>query len=275
MMRILVANQHGFTEMLPLAFLLPLAVLLLAGVVDFSRAPTMKERLLTVLEDSAFRAERSVTSDYSVDLMEPIAPAGNILCSYVATDAQGDCSDMSTHSGKQALMTDSIAQLIVDESCKLMGGLDQQIHGFFGTWGSDARYAAQFAIMRISYDATSGELGSADIIATSADDCTPNQLSFSDYSADIGVTTESIKDRIKSFVQDQSPPAGAWYIENDSALQAYTTTIKPYLSSYWLLGVGYLRVQHLFPKLFGEYAMAAEYFVRPFNNPAAIERGGL
>lgn len=270
-----IRQQQGFTEMLPLAFLLPVAILLIAGGVDFSRVPIMQERLLTVLEDAAYRSERALLQTGSTDLLDPIAPAGNVLCSYVASRADGSCVVADDLTGQQGFMTRDIAALLVNQSCTLMSGLDEQVSGFLGTWGSDPHYAAQFAIVRIDYDPQTGAFASSSTIAKSDDTCTPNGLKFSQYSQDVGVTTTELETRIADVFAAKGGGAGAWYIENDSVLQGYSTTMKPYLSSYWMLGIAYLHVQHLFPKIFGEYVMVGEYFIRPLNNPAGIQQGGV
>lgn len=255
-------SELGFTEIVPFALLLPIALLLFAAVVDFTRIPLVEERMLTSLQRAAYATESALALAEPTEVVDTYMPAGNVFCGVSGSDC-----DPSAWTGQHAILTDALASKLVHQACvQALNTFADLEQSFLTLNGLSQDRAAQFTILKQATD------GSLSIVAKSDDDCLEDGASFSDYSSSEGLDASVVRTAMEALLQSFTDSTELWPVPNDSGVNGtYVTGAPANLPSYWLLGIGYAKVSRLVIDTFGEHKVIAQYFIRPLNNPAGIQ----
>lgn len=268
--------ERGVSDLIAVGFFLPIALLLFTAAADFTRVPVTKEHLLSTLEDSMYRAESvlgAVSSGQAY--LDGATPAGTALCSYVGSGVE--CSDSYTWTGTQALITEENASSLINKVCDLAKDKYPELHTGFWSLGdaSGGEYAFGFGLARVDVDPDDCSYTGITKI-DSAQDCS-NTAAFFALSNQKVFDYDSIYDKMAAaFDSGGSQSPGAWVIDNDSSANGpYATSPRKCLPSYWMVGIGFARVVHLFGGFFAQDDLVLEYYLRPLNNPAAIQSADL
>lgn len=271
-------NTKGAIDTILLGVVLPILILLVAAVVDLARIPIAKDRLREALMMAAYNAEaetyrkgEAAEEGYDV-LCDAFTPAGNNICS--ETDGVGDCG---VSAAKSSFLTLEVSTALVESACQAVkyhlqkGG--SGLFNFIYSAGEES-FGIQYAIVRFD-TANDGALTGVTSVATSTNTCGGDFNKFSsidENNFDSALAMTTLKDQFVALVAGNSTHkgAGAWLIDDD-----YTgpgASYMRWLPSYWVIGVGYLKVDHFFGTLFGGGHTIVDYFIRPISAPAGIQK---
>jgi hypothetical protein len=262
-------KEYGVSDIVILAVTLPILMMLLAGALDLARGPLAKDRLQQALGSGAFGAEQFAFAQSKSPMLDVYTPAGNNLCSVVAP--VGDC-EVKELSGKQAFLGQEVAQALSQGACELARQALKEDASKLFNYNVDKDGGLQFALIRLNVDAGTGAIGSVETVYTS-DAC---GTAFSTAESG-GVDTASVAKNLGGMLKSlKSNGAGAWFVQDAydvTGADKWITGRKPWLPSYWLVGVGHLKVRFLLGNFFGESRTVVDYFIRPFTVPAGMQKG--
>lgn len=270
-------TSRGATEIIVAAIVLPIVLLLLAATIDLSRLPIAGSRLEDSLAAGAYSVETRYSEDSSTTMLEPSFPAVQNICNYTA--AVGSC-DISAIASNQGLLTNNLAQALVDKACAL--GSEQYdlgakstsattAGGFTGLIRAQVTWAMQYALYTI-------DAGGPVAIATSADTCSGNSFTtFSGAGAFTASTAATALSNAFATRRSSDANAGLWVIPDGCGTSWSSCTMvtgTQRLSPVWLIGVGYAKVKPFIGKgYFGEERVLVDYIIRPLSAPVGIQTG--
>lgn len=273
-------GEHGVSELVTAGLLLPIALLLIVAAADFTRTPIVRDQLYGALVDASFRVDKRLgdfaASGDSQHFIDTFTPAGNVLCSYI--NSTKPCSDSYGWSGLQGFITADSLAMYLGLACDIaVESFNSQQTNFLSIAdGTEPEFSFQFYMLRLNLDSTTCVFEDIQLLQMT-EDCKNTTGSFDSVVPPTGFSFDTLAEVLRvNFDASSSPSMGGWIIDNDSAVNGpYTSTVPRCLPSYWLVGVGYTKVDHLFKGFFGSSDLVIEYFVRPLNNPAGIQSADL
>lgn len=263
--------EHGFTGLVIASIVIPLILMIFAFALDMMRVPLTEFGLRRLLVQSAISAERRAfeTEAGKNALIDPALPAGNNLASKLSSGSGSGV--VEPPGGPQGIIDGASAAVLAAAACRsAVDDMSSAASPMFiagGGW-ADKRYSFQFAVVRFLAD------GTVQAVEDPAE-CSGGGLTLDDF--DWRVISERMRLSFDTAELGGAPRgAGLWYIEAQGELYSEAAggiEEGDLLPSVWIVGVGAVEVKHLLGGiLFGqESTLVRDYFVRPFNAPAAIE----
>jgi hypothetical protein len=175
-------------------------------------------------------------------------------------------------------LNDRLAAELADAAAQQYALLAGAQPGFFGVT-KEGRWGACFAVVRMPVDPRHGTLtGQPEILGS--EKCRGELEIVNQGKRDFGLDVQKIAIAFSDRLRARSPDGAAWLIQDDyDAARADAglrrTEREPYLSSYWLVGTAAARLSFIFGDAFKNNALVGDYFIRPFESPAGIQRAGI
>jgi hypothetical protein len=275
-----IKGEQGVSDLVTAGLLLPIALMLIVAAADFTRTPIVRDQLYGALVDASFRVDRRLgdlaAGGETKHFIDTFTPAGNALCSYI--HSTNPCSDSYGWTGLQGFITAGSIGSYLGLACDIaVESFNSQQTNFLSIAdGNEPEFSFQFYMLRLNLDSTTCVFEDIQLLEM-VEDCKNTTGSFNSVVPPTGFSFDIIAEVLRvNFDASSSPSMGGWVIDNDSDVNGpYTSTAPRCLPSYWLVGVGYTKVDHLFKGFFGSSDLVIEYFVRPLNNPAGIQSADL
>lgn len=264
-----VKNQCGISDVVVMGIALPVLILLLAGVADLARVPVAKNRLHTALFVAAFGAEEYAAGQNDGPLLDIFTPAGNNLCDKIYPPGSCTTDGLGARAGFFSM---EVAKALVQAACELGRKILKEDASMIFNYDIERDGGLQFGLVRLSAGALNGELDADPQLIALSDGC---GTAFS--KEDIGgLDALLIAKRMRQGFAELGAGAGAWKIQDAfdvSDPAKWLNERKQWLSSYWLVGIGHIKIKFLMGNFFGESRTVVDYFIRPFTVPAGIQKG--
>ena len=267
-----IANQRGFADLIPIAIALPIALGLLAAIVDYSRVPAARQTLSTVLSDAANSVERKLSEDASEFVVDQYPAAGNSLCDFVAPGQGHYCTNPGAR--RSGVINPGNSFAYVNTACEIAVSKLSQPAGIFSLGGDLSDVSVAFVMVRLRFDESSGQALGVEGVARSQDLCGGQTRSASEMATRFNFSANEAADKLLERLRAQGDGAGAWKISTDNqANNDYTRPQRPWLDSVWMIGVAYLDVKHMLGVFTGPDDSIVDYVIRPMNSPVGFDRG--
>ena len=262
------ANERGATAIIVAAIVLPIAIMLFAGLLDLSRAPLSRYGLRNALSQAVFDVDQELPLVASNNMIQSALPAANNLDSHIATSGNQDTTLM-TSSG---MLNGNNAAAIAKAACKAAGRRmnDSYSSMLFMNFSDTPAWAFQFAVVTIDT-----KNGGYVPYATLQDDsdCFAG-TSFSAFFADANIGYAAVlKTFIKGIGKDTDGTEHAsWPLQNTYSDAKSEAAGASSLPSAWLVGVGYMQVENMLGTFFSDKPRIINaWYMRPLGAAAGIQ----
>lgn len=264
-------SEDGALGVIIAAVTLPVAIFLMVAAGDFARMPVSRDIVKKTLISASYGAESHAFKKPTTILKDDFPPAANSFCGEDKSVTQ--CLGLSEQGGGGFLNV-GVSKQLADAACELsFSDLQSGGSGLFSfVYNAEANnIGIRFAVIRLNLDPDSGTVSGSTVVASSQ-----NNSCEGSYGTFIGAGQSLSPSGIAAVLEQKyaalGQGAGAWFVQDDFDANPRTGWERdPWLPSYWLVGVAYLKVDHFFGGFFGQDTVISDYFIRPFNAPMGIQ----
>ena len=256
------SDERGFVGFVVAAVALPVLVIICVGMFDLIREPLARNAIQSVTKLFAKQLEQGLDASATTGLVDSHMPAGNNLFGMfsVSPTPSGASASSITRSG---IINATSAADLISVACGIASTKMEEAFTSFVTNKSGAHnYAFQIGLVKLTY----GDTPAVVTLATSDDSEICAGMKFDDSSQ--GDVVSQVATNLQSYMATAGggQGRGGWYVDDGSGISA-----TRFLDSYWLVVVGYVKIEPYFRFVFGDTREIVSAAVLDLGTPAGFE----